>query len=141
MNIIEEYNKILVRDLGFSDYKDWMPMITKITDTLGIESMEGIKLTKAKVNPGKDIVKKLIQSWLNPRGFIWGKLFYISETKKFTPYKDYLEYEIHIRKVSELIGIMTGTEVYENYESLKRLSEDPNYKTLRQLDGVKVIIQ
>lgn len=136
--IILEYNEILVRDLGFSDWKIWEPMISKIIDILGVSSLCEMSLGKAHKYPGKEIVKSLINSWISKKGKYWKNLVGIEKSTKITPYNDYVEYKIKIKTKKELLEELSGPEVYLDYQILQNIFESQDYKTLIKLNGTKI---
>lgn len=140
--IIYEYDQLLIRDLGFRDWRAWEPMINEVMNTLGITSLGNTTLKEAHINPGEEITKALIMEWINEKtsGKYWRDLVYLKFSIKSTPYQDYLEYQIYVKTLDEILNGMSGKEVYNNYENLRKLVMSDEYKTLRKLHGVKVTI-
>lgn len=139
--LILEYDNLLVRDLGFSDWENWMPMISEVMDTLGVVSLKGMSLEKAQRDPGKDIVLFLIQRWTSGKGKYWDNLVYLEESKEVTPYDDYLRYTIKIKSEGMFLTELTGSEVYSSYETIKNIFKSQDYQTLYKLDGVYIEIK
>lgn len=139
--IILEYNNILIRDLGFGDWRIWEPMISKVMNTLGVDSLEGMSLMEAKKCPGREIVMALIRRWLSGKGKYWGNLVRIEEYTDITPYFDYIEYTIKVKNKGELLEELSGHEVYQDYEILRGIFESRDYHILMELDGTKISIK
>lgn len=138
--IRNEYNEVLLRDLGFGDWSVWEPMITKIVETLKVDSLGPLFLTKAEIFPGKKITLYLIKRWTSQRGKYWEDLVSIDEYSGSSPYHDYKEYKLHVKTLDEFLKNLGGSDVYTNYSLIRGVFESKDYKTLQELNGIKVII-
>lgn len=142
LKLINDYNKILVRDLGFSEGSDWQQALEKIMEILNTTALGNFRCDLGKESPGLRVARALITGWLrNREGLYWKNLFSIKTTPLQTPYYDNVEYEIHIKDPLELTRELTGQDVYQNYDEIKRMFESPDYLTLKRLDGIKVTIR
>lgn len=139
--IILEYDKILIRDLGFNDWKVWEPMILKIMDTLGVYSLGGTSLKEDRWCPGKKITLSLIHEWMTGKGKYWKNLVSIEESIKSTPYYDCQEYVVRVKTKYQLLEELQKLEIYENYHTIRDIFESKDYETLCKLDGVRIEVK
>lgn len=137
---VDEYSEVLLESLGFNDYEDWEPMITKMEEILGDLTLRGVILPEAKPRPGKTIVTLLLNSWLSERGKYWGNLAIIKENTVITPYNDYTKYIIHILGELELVETLDPILVYRDYDIIKNIFKSDDYQKLLGLEGLNITI-
>lgn len=140
-DIIERYNQILIRDLGFKDLDFWSPMIEKITKTLDIledEILKDFRLGSSLSNPGYEICNHLINSWIDNNGWRYGKIFEIEKNVESTPYNYYITYTIKVMKEENIILDLSSVTIWRDYEKIKSFLESDNYKKIFSLNGFQI---
>ena len=138
-NIVSEYNQLLLRDLGFKDWKIWEPLITKISETLGVTSLGSWKLTETRENPGPEIVRALFLEWSKKMGGgYWNNLVTLKEIREFNPYSDYKVYQVYVKNIDDLLSELRGREVYYNHSRIQKIFDSKEYKNLQSLSLMKV---
>ena len=139
--LIHEYDQLLIRDLGFGDWKVWEPMINRIMNILGVYSFKRVILSEAHKNPGPQIVMYLVNSWVSEReGKYWGNLVSLNESLRVTPYKDEKVYKLHVKTRGELIETLFSETVFLDYDIICDLFDSEEYKVLKRLDGIETIL-